>query len=62
VIHIGSRLVSEAFEKQIKDHFRAKLRVAPQIIFEPTDYIEKTLNPATGRKPVRFIDKRNHNK
>jgi phenylacetate-CoA ligase len=62
VIHIGSRLVSEASEKQVKDHFRAKLRVAPQIIFEPVDYIEKTLNPETGRKAVRFIDRRNHNK
>jgi phenylacetate-CoA ligase len=59
VIHIGSRLDSESFEKQIKDHFRAKLRVAPQIIFEPVGYIEKTVNPEGGRKSVRFIDKRN---
>jgi len=62
VIHIGSRQVSELFEKQVKDHFRAKLRVAPQIIFEPVDAIEKTLNPEAGRKSVRFIDKRNHHK
>jgi phenylacetate-CoA ligase len=62
VIHIGSRQVSETFEKQIKDHFRAKLRVAPQVLFEPVDYIEKTINPALSRKSVRFIDKRNHSK
>lgn len=62
VIHVGSRLVSETFEKQIKDHFRAKLRVAPQILFEPVDYIEKTMNPAGVRKAVRFLDKRNHHK
>jgi phenylacetate-CoA ligase len=62
MIHIGSKQVSELFEKQIKDHFRAKLRVAPQIIFEPIDYIEKTLNPEAGRKAARFIDKRNHHK
>jgi phenylacetate-CoA ligase len=62
VIHAGSRLVSEAFEKQVKDHFRAKLRVAPQIIFEPVESIEKILNPESGRKAVRFIDKRNYNK
>ena len=62
MIHIGSRQTSEAFEKQIKDHFRAKLRVAPQIIFEPVDYIEKTMLPEAGRKTVRFIDKRNHSK
>jgi phenylacetate-CoA ligase len=59
VIHIGSRNVSEAFEKQIKDHFRAKLRVAPQIMFEPVDYIEEKLNPEGGRKALRFIDRRN---
>ncbi len=62
VIHAGSRLVSEAFEKQVKDHFRARLRVAPQIIFEPVESIEKILNPESGRKAVRFIDKRNHTK
>lgn len=60
VIHIGSRHVSETFEKQIKDHFRAKLRVAPQIIFEPVDYIEKTIFNETGRKAIKFIDKRNN--
>jgi len=62
MIHIGSRQTSEAYEKQIKDHFRAKLRVAPQITFEPVDYIEKTMHPEAGRKTVRFIDKRNHSK
>jgi phenylacetate-CoA ligase len=62
VIHIGSRQVSEAFEKQIKDHFRARLRVAPRISFESVDDIEKTLHPEAGRKAARFIDKRNHHK
>jgi phenylacetate-CoA ligase len=62
VIHIGSRNVSDTFEKQIKDHFRAKLRVAPQLIFEPIDYIEKNLHPETGRKAVKFIDKRNNSR
>jgi len=60
LIHVGSKLPGEAFEKEIKDHFRAKLRVAPQIIFEPADHIEKTINPGSGRKAIKFIDKRNH--
>jgi len=60
VIYIGSRNVSETLEKQIKDHFRAKLRVIPQIFFEPVDYIEKTINNDTGRKVVKFFDKRNN--
>jgi phenylacetate-CoA ligase len=58
LIHVGSRFQGETFEKEIKDHFRAKLRVAPQIVFEPTDHIDRILNPALGRKPIKFIDKR----
>jgi phenylacetate-CoA ligase len=59
VIHIGSHQVSEAFEKQIKDHFRAKLRVAPQIIFEPVESIEKSIQPEASRKSLKFLDRRN---
>ena len=62
LIHIGSRHVTETFEKQIKDHFRAKLRVAPQIVFEPVDQIEKALLPEGSRKSVKFLDKRSHHK
>jgi phenylacetate-CoA ligase len=60
LIHIGSKLQGDAFEKEIKDHFRAKLRVAPQIIFEPTDHIERMLHPESGRKAAKFVDHRNH--
>jgi phenylacetate-CoA ligase len=59
VIHVGSRLMTEEFEKRIKDHFRAKLRVAPRIVFEPVDYVDKLLNPAGSRKAMKFIDRRN---
>lgn len=58
LIHIGSRQETENFEKEIKDHFRAKLRVAPQIIFEPPDQVERMVNPESGRKAVKFIDRR----
>lgn len=59
VIHVGSRVTTEEFEKKIKDHFRAKLRVAPRIVFEPVDYVDKLLNPAGSRKAMKFIDRRN---
>jgi len=61
VIHVGSKVTTEEFEKRIKDHFRAKLRVAPRIVFEPVDYVEKLLNPAGSRKSMKFIDRRNGN-
>jgi len=57
-IYIGSDNRSESFEKIIKDHFRAKLRVAPAVSFESTEYINKLQFPSTSRKPVKLIDKR----
>jgi phenylacetate-CoA ligase len=50
--------VPEHFEKDIKDHFRAKLRVAPQVKFEDPDMINKIQFPELSRKPVIFFDKR----
>jgi phenylacetate-CoA ligase len=58
LIRIGIENVPENFEKDIKDHFRAKLRVAPQVKFEDPDVINKIQFPELSRKPVVFFDKR----
>jgi phenylacetate-CoA ligase len=58
LILIGTNNGSESFEKIIKDHFRAKLRVAPSISFESVEYIEKLQFPGISRKPVKLIDRR----
>ncbi len=58
LIRIGTTVSSENFEKTIKDHFRAKLRVAPSISFESVEYIEKLQYPRMSRKPVKLIDRR----
>jgi phenylacetate-CoA ligase len=58
LIRVGSNDHSEEFEKTIKDHFRAKLRVAPSISFETIDYVTSLQNPAMSRKPVKLIDRR----
>jgi phenylacetate-CoA ligase len=57
-IRIGAARNDDAFEKSIKDHFRAKLRVAPEIRFERPEYIQNLQNPQMSRKPVKFADKR----
>jgi phenylacetate-CoA ligase len=62
LIHVGSKVTGEAFEKQVKDHFRAKLRVAPQIVFEPAEQLKAVISPEGSRKAVKFIDKRNNHK
>mgnify|MGYP006283050621 CR=1 FL=1 len=58
LIHIGTFGVSESYIKTIKDHFRAKLRVAPNIQLHTVDEVDKIKYPAMKRKPVVFIDKR----
>jgi phenylacetate-CoA ligase len=58
LIRVGSTDHSESFEKTIKDHFRAKLRVAPSISFETVDYISSLQHPPMSRKPVKLIDRR----
>lgn len=44
--------------KDLKDRFRAKIRVAPQIIIDEVENIRKVNFPAMSRKPVTLIDKR----
>ncbi|MDP1745998.1 MAG: AMP-binding protein [Bacteroidota bacterium] len=58
LIRIGCKQFSENLEKEIKDHFRARLRVAPSIKLEGADVINKLLFPEMSRKPLKFIDKR----
>lgn len=58
VINIGAVNPPENFDKDLKDHFRAKLRVAPNIVLETPEVISKRQNPEMSRKPITFIDKR----
>ncbi|MBO4621696.1 MAG: AMP-binding protein [Paludibacteraceae bacterium] len=44
--------------KDMKDHFRSRLRVAPLIEILPADVIACINNPEGSRKPVKFIDER----
>lgn len=59
-IRIGSDNHSEAFIKQIKDIFRSKVRVAPDIKFDSVELISRLQMPPMSRKVVKFIDLR-HN-
>ena len=58
-IKIGSKNHSEEFVKQIKDIFRSKVRVAPDVVFEVPEIIARLQRPPAGRKVVKFIDLRN---
>jgi phenylacetate-CoA ligase len=58
VVIIGSHTQSEEIIKKLKDHFRAKLRVAPKIRFGNIEEIRKIQFSEMKRKQVKFIDKR----
>jgi len=44
--------------KDIKDRFRARIRVAPEIELCPPDQIKAASLPDMSRKPIKIIDKR----
>lgn len=44
--------------KELKDRFRARIRVACEVEIAPAEEIQKINFPATSRKPIKFIDKR----
>ena len=58
LIKAGCQKVNEDSGKFIKDHFRAKMRVAPDIEFYSPEEILNMQSTEGGRKPTIFIDKR----
>ena len=57
-IKVGCEEQSEALVKTIKDVFRSKVRVAPDIVFESIESIQKQQMPPMSRKVIKFVDKR----
>lgn len=58
IVKIGSRNQDYKHIKDLKDRFRAHIRVAPSIEFESIEKIHFINFPQTSRKPVKFIDER----
>jgi len=60
IIMAVSKKSDQEFEKQLIDHIKAKLRVAPKIEFTANEKVEALQNRnLMGRKVVRFVDERN---
>ena len=57
-IKLASDNHSESFVKQIKDIFRSKVMVAPDVVFEAPEIIAKMQMPPMSRKVVKFFDLR----
>ncbi|MUH35371.1 phenylacetate--CoA ligase family protein [Zobellia amurskyensis] len=58
LIKIASYSAEPKLMQAIKDHFRSKLRVSPNIEICPNEEIQKLRMSKLGRKPISVIDKR----
>ena len=59
IIRISTDSDSETFVNEVRDHFRAKLRVSPKIEIMDFRVLSKTVFHPNSRKPITFIDLRN---
>lgn len=58
VIKLAVKHETEEFLHEIKDHFRAKLRVTPKIVFTTTAILNQLIFNPMSRKPIHFFDHR----
>lgn len=52
-------LDEQAVIKDLKDKFRTRIRVAPEISIVPAEDLQNIIYKESQRKPIKFIDKRN---
>ncbi|REC63308.1 phenylacetate--CoA ligase family protein [Chryseobacterium pennae] len=58
IIKLSTDQEHESFVNEVRDHFRAKLRVSPKIEIIDFDILSKTVFNPNSRKPITFIDLR----
>lgn len=59
IIKLSTDSESENFVDEVRDHFRAKLRVSPKIEVLDFEVLSKNVFNPNSRKPINFIDLRN---
>lgn len=58
IIKLSTESDTENFVNEVRDHFRAKLRVSPKIEVIDFDILSKTVFHPNSRKPITFVDLR----
>ncbi|TDE31730.1 phenylacetate--CoA ligase family protein [Flavobacterium ranwuense] len=58
LIKIAVKQQSDTFLQELKDHFRAKLRVSPKIEFTTKEILNPLIYNPMSRKPIHFFDNR----
>jgi len=59
IIKISTDNETDSFVDEVRDHFRAKLRVSPKIEVLDFEVLSKNVFNPNSRKPLNFIDLRN---
>jgi len=54
-VRVDSRDSSDEFTKRLKDIFRARIRVAPEVVFDTAEAIARLQMPPMNRKPRKII-------
>lgn len=58
IIKLSTEQESDGFVAEVRDHFRAKLRVSPKIELIDFDILSKIVFHPNSRKPITFVDLR----
>ncbi len=58
IIRISTGSTEESLDGEVRDHFRAKLRVSPKIEIVDFDILSKAVFNPNSRKPINFVDLR----
>ncbi|WP_261510209.1 phenylacetate--CoA ligase family protein [Chryseobacterium paludis] len=58
IIKVSTDEEPENFVNEVRDHFRAKLRVSPKIEIVEFDILSKVVHNPNSRKPITFVDLR----
>ena len=58
IIKLSTEEENEGFVNEVRDHFRAKLRVSPKIEVMDFDILSKVVFHPNSRKPITFVDLR----
>ncbi len=58
LVKISTEQQDDEFYKEVKDRFRAKLRVSPRIEIVPLEVLMREVFDPKSRKPVNFVDLR----
>ena len=59
LLHLQVANQTKESDHKIRAYLQARLRVSPKVQYVTKDEMQKIQVPETGRKAVRFIDRRN---